>query len=265
MHRSIFNTIFTLLKLLPVIAIVLVIIIFIANAGADVMLAKYNNLTANKDSGDKQLQFIQGYVSQTGSYDIIKNLGLATTDEEAEDLYNSMTGQADASTSEDASSVATGDETELAKALALSCCSSNSNAGTADYSQSSGAYREVTWNGVTDKMPRRDCSAFVSTFLRMSGKAGSGFLLDSSGFGRFGSKVDVGATLQVGDVFQRNGHVAVVVKVDDTYAYVGDCGNDVSIKGTAVDGYKYTFKVKDWTQDELSRVWTGFTQIRRPG
>lgn len=129
-----------------------------------------------------------------------------------------------------------------------------------NYSQSGGMYEPAEYGGLSQQSTHRDCSCYCSVmryFLKMDSRythRTSGVF--ASQLDDVTSQVNTFGDCRVGDVLYRKGHVAMIVKIDDTTVYVGDCGSGLtsdfssgtlgsSIDKTAEQGYAYTFNVTD--------------------
>ncbi|MBQ2885810.1 MAG: hypothetical protein IJE43_18965 [Alphaproteobacteria bacterium] len=144
-----------------------------------------------------------------------------------------------------------GDLLQLSKDVAVNFKDEN---GDYDYSTSMDGYlwaNDISIAGrtvVNQKRSHRDCSCFVSLMCYFMGIDSNWVHRGSSGFTCFPVvQGDTFEVARVGDIIcsDTQGHVEIIVKVDDDYVYFGNCGSTSAITKTATQGYSYKKKKTD--------------------
>ena len=201
----------------------------------------YDSLTNNSSVNmvNRKHSFVSSYTYTTGDITLAMKMGY--TKEQAEVLTGG--GDDDGGGGDDRDPFTAPDDSGLSIAMTI-CQTFTNSSGAYHYSQSGSAASEAVVGDRSKKSPRRDCSAFVSTFLYLS-KRTTGFnnwTSSSYHSGVFGRKQSynentLASVLEVGDVLWKSGHVAVVSAVDNEYVYIADAGDTGPITRTATTGY----------------------------
>jgi hypothetical protein len=223
------------------------------------MVKQYDAIKPDSSSGfSKTLQFLQSYTQTTGDTSLAVAKGFSQEDAEEMATGTLVGTNLGDDTSTSITTVSMADY--ISGAMAIAQTFKTSASGKYDYSQSAGGYQEWSFDGKSKKTTHRDCSCFVSSMLYAYNYESSYVHRASGSYGCFTdvkSSITTCGDLRSGDILRRPNHVAMVVKVDDTTVYVGDCGTTSSIEKTATQGYAYTYGV----DDALKSSWT---QVYRP-
>lgn len=251
--------------------VVFLIYFLIGSKSSPEIYRQYESLKPNTSSSyTKTLQFLTSYVITTGDSKLAMTVGM--TEEDIEYMKNPTAGEVgEILGSSPTSTVIEDDVLAMSAAVAERFKKTGQpnykpsgwvNPGGLffNYSQSNGMYQELSYNGKTVKTTHRDCSCYCSAMRYLLGMDSNYVHRNSSSFKS--NVPDVTSTVhtfgdcRVGDVLWKNGHVAMIVKVDSSKVYVGDCGSGETsdhgsgtighnIDNTAAQGYSYTFSVND--------------------
>ena len=231
------------------------------------ILDVYSSLSGTSRSNIKRSSgFIASYTKVTGNTSLAIAAGYSTNDVEAMLEGYSSYAELEAVASSAVSSITgssvsaaptSGDFMDCAKAI---CSKFVKSSGSYDYSQDAGSISEIEFNGKSIKTTHRDCSCLVSALRYLEDIDSNWAHRTSAIFKTFSS---TGATtygqVQVGDVLWREGHVAMIVKIEGDIVYIADAGSTDKIKKTAENGYAYTKK----TTDSIGSTPEAFSKVVR--
>lgn len=145
------------------------------------------------------------------------------------------------------------DYLELSKQVASTF---RNKSGAFHYSQAEGNIPTII-NDILIDMPFRDCSSYVSSMMKLIDvncrHMNSYTIFDNP---MNWNKVDVKTyrEMELGDVIVKQGHTAMLIAKDDTFAYFGDCGSTGGIRATAANGWSKYYALDDLVSDWSSSV-----------
>lgn len=146
------------------------------------------------------------------------------------------------------------DYIELSKQVASTFRNSK---GVFSYSQAEGNIPEVI-NGVLIDMPFRDCSSYVSSMMKLIDikcRHMNSYTIFENPMNWRKVNVNTYRDMELGDVIVREGHTAMLIAKNNTFAYFGDCGSTGGIRATAANGWS-----KYYPLDDLVSSWSSYTE-----
>lgn len=248
------------------------LVYFLVGAKSSVEVFKqYDSIKPGVTSSySKSLQFLATYLISSGDDSIALEMGLSKDD--IDSLKEPYTEEQDDGDEEENNGPVIGDSvlaasSAVAERFKKSGTPSYTKSGWTNpgglffnYSQRAGSYAPIEYDGKTVSTTHRDCSCYCSAMRYLLNMDSRFVHRTSSTFNdqlsNVTSEIRKFSDCRVGDVLWRSGHVAMVVKIDSEFVYVGDCGSGETsdhsqgtvgsdIDKTANQGYAYTFSIND--------------------
>lgn len=214
----------------------------------------YSDLRPDTINGfNKKLEFVETYTRLTGDINLALDKGYSQ-----EDVDNILDGGTIQDDIDDEELVSDGTMLSVAKQIAQKMVDtprSTNHTSKCDKSES-GVYcqctgsriRNVTIDGKSGDVFRRDCSAYTMSILYFSGAMPTNADWYSGAQVENMNCVSTNGTFrdaQVGDVLWKSGHVGIIVEIKDDKVYIADAGTTSNIKKAAESGYTYCFNIDD--------------------